>query len=53
MPTRHFRAATQALARYVAWVSASPDVARSLGAHTHLDDLQELIDEARRHLGQP
>ena len=53
MPAKHFRAATQALARYVAWVSASPDVARPLGAHADLDDLQELIDEARRHLGQP
>ena len=51
MPARHFPAAMQALARYVAWVSTNPEVARPLGAHTELDDLQALIDEARRRLG--
>ena len=44
MPARHFPAAMQALARYVAWVSTNPEVARplarlpQLGAKTVVND---------------
>ena len=51
LPARRYLAATQALASYVTWVSANPEVARSLGGHAELDELQQLVDEARRHLG--
>ena len=40
--------ATRALASYVTWVSANPEVPRSLGGHA---ELEELVAEARRHLG--
>ena len=50
LPDRRQRAVTQALATYVTWVSANPEVARPLGAAAALDELQALLDEARRHL---
>ena len=51
LPAKRHRAATQALASYLTWVSANPEVARPLGAAAELDELQALLDEARRHLG--
>ena len=51
LPARRHLAVTQALASYVTWKGANPEVARSLGGHAELDELHELVDEARRHLG--
>ena len=51
LPARRHLAATQALASYLTRVSANPVVARALGGHAELDELGELVDEARRYLG--
>lgn len=48
LPAGRHRATTRALASYVTGVSASPEVARSLGAH---GEIEELVAEARRHPG--
>ena len=51
LPAKRHRAAAQALASCGTRLSTSPEVARPLGAYADLDELQELVDEARRYLG--
>ena len=48
---QHCHAATEALRSLVAVASAGPEAGRTSGSHHGLDDLQQVLEEARRRIG--